>query len=228
MNAIILAAGSQVRFDTQTPKGLMPINGVPIIELNIRILSDYVEAIFVVASNDNYSRFKYLEERYAQVEVIQIEAGGGTAVSLTRAKKEDILVDDFVLLWSDALNCYHSILDDFYYVEEDTFVVPVVKEKDPYVQFIPNKDNSISKIKFKKLGEKTSKVGLHDLSVFYVPMCHTLDIDNYYKEEFKHDFNFLYLYKYYEQFKEKSVIKEYSGIKDMSFNTLEEYYRISS
>lgn len=230
MNAIILAAGNQTRFKDDKPKGLMPIGDTTVIDLNITRLTEFVDKILVVASHTNAHHFSYLKEKYDNVEIIKIEAGGGTGMSLARAKEEILQYDsrNYVLLWSDAMNCYPSILEDFKAMPDNIFVVPAVEEEKPYVDFIPGPDNIIKDVKFEKLGEETSERGLHDLSIFLVPRAHLKKVDHYMGEDFEDDYNFLYLYKYYSKFKRQSLIKAYLNIRDLSFNTYEEYQEVVS
>ncbi|MFW6002122.1 MAG: NTP transferase domain-containing protein [archaeon] len=230
MNAIILAAGNQTRFKDDKPKGLMPINGKTIIDINIERLSEFVDKILIVTSYTNSQHFSHLKEQYDNVEIIKVEAGGGTGMSLALAKEEILQHDsrNYVLLWSDAMNCYPVILEDFKAMPDNIFVAPVVYEEDPYVDFIPDVDNTIKDIKFKKLEEEVSEKGLHDLSIFLVPRAHLKKVDHYMGEDFKDDYNFLYLYKYYSKFKQQSLIKAYFNINDLSFNTYEEYQEVVS
>lgn len=229
MTAIILAAGNQTRFEDDKPKALMPINGSTVIDLNINRLRNFVDTILIVASYSNSHYFEYLKQ-YGSVEIIEVEAGGGTGMSLARAKN-DILSydsDNYILLWSDAINTHPKILSDFVSMPKNVFVVPTVEEKNPYVEFIQDYNMSIRDIKFKKLKEETSDKGLHDLSIFLVPREHLELVDKYVSEATKDDYNFLYLYKYISDMRNQSLIKAYLNIKDYSFNTYEEYLEVVS
>ena len=226
MNAIILAAGKQTRFKSDIPKCLMKYKDTTILEYNIKNLQPYVNNILIIASNDNYKHFDFLKND--KIHIIKVKAGGGSGISLYRAREEILKYDcdNYILLWSDTMNTYKKILDDFKNFKEDNkFYAPLVKEKNPYADFIiDKKDKSIKNIKFKKLNETIRKDGLHDLSIFIFPKKHLVRVKNHIFDKFEDDFNILYLYT--NKYNFYTFSKTYYNIKDLSFNTMEEYKKL--
>lgn len=156
--AIILAAGNQTRFKSNIPKAIYTLNE------NINAYKGKVDKIFIMCSHSNVNFFsKFVCNG---VEVVPIKSGYGCGeATLTSLLTLPIKNTDLVFLsWGDSIQSPNVIQHclEFY---NDMFLMPVVVEKDPYVKVEVN-NKKITGIKFSKLGDDTSGICYHDMSLF--------------------------------------------------------------
>lgn len=78
--AIIVAAGSGIRFSSQIPKQFVEILGKPIIVHTLERFEacDAIDAIVVVIASDEIQRFQQISEKYPIGKLTKVAAGGAT------------------------------------------------------------------------------------------------------------------------------------------------------
>ena len=97
--SLILCAGKQSRFKSETPKALVDLKGKTLLERNIENASTVADKVFTVCSFQNENKFN-VENKIA------IESGQGSGDSVWKAlsflplKKEDSVF----IMWGDALH----------------------------------------------------------------------------------------------------------------------------
>ncbi len=219
---LIICAGKQSRFKSQTPKALVTVKGKTLLQRNIEAMSKECDKIYVVCSNQNQHYFDYKNK-------IFFESGKGSGDAVWQAlERLNIKKGDFCyVLWGDALTTpeiYTQIKNAY----KKDGVIPCVYESNPYVQIIPKENGGVS-AKFSKFNEKTT-AGYHDLSLFY------FDADVLLKKlrDFRNkitDKNGNYCHKHGNEmelldvFNETNIkpdILEIKHYKDFSFNTVEQ------
>jgi len=156
--AIILAAGNQTRFKSNIPKGIYALNE------NINAYKGKVDKIFVMCSFSNvvfFSKFKN-----PHFEIVPIKSGYGCGeATLTSLLELPIKGSDTIFLsWGDSIQS-SKVIETCLENYDGSFLMPVVVEEDPYVK-IETQDKKITSILFSKLGDDTSGLGYHDMSLF--------------------------------------------------------------
>lgn len=137
MRALLFAAGKGTRlrpFTDQHPKALMPVNGVPLLERNIKYLQSYGINDFVInihhfgqqildflKKNDNFGAAVQISDERNEL----LETGGG----LIFAKKFLENAGDFLILNADILTDLN--IDEFvsYHQKNQDFVTLAVSER---------------------------------------------------------------------------------------------------
>lgn len=156
---LIIAAGNQTRFENKTPKALMKIDDIPLLELNINAMNETCDKVYVVVSATN-------QEWFSAYNKIVIESGFGCGDAVMKALSQlDLSQDDTVFVqWGDCKHTpsvYKTLAESY----SGKWIIPCVEEEKPYVQILPNSTNGV-KVLFSKYGEATT-IGFHDISLFY-------------------------------------------------------------
>jgi len=158
---LIIAAGNQTRFKSEVPKALVTINNECLLDINVRNMNCYCDKVFVVCSVDNEKYF--IENNYEKI-IIESGYGGGDAVLKALYIINPVpLIDTCFIQWGDSLqdkSIYPLLIHNY----SGTFLIPCIKEQNPYVQVI--QDGNRVKINFSKYNEHITP-GYHDLSIFY-------------------------------------------------------------
>ena len=224
----IMCAGKQTRFESELPKALMPYKDSTILQSNIDFSLQYCDKVVVVASLENYSYFEKFKSD--NVDVIKIQSGFGCGDAVLRALSLYYTTskDTCFIMWGDSIQNDKKVFIQSLLKYRDNIIIPVVYEKEPYVQIRHSHFNAC-KVYFTKYGEHTHG-GWHDLSIFF-GSCNILRSnlfqlrnklwkkDHY---EHKHNNEMLFLDMINEvPGNYKIVIIE--DHKDLSFNTLEQY-----
>lgn len=221
--SIILCAGNQKRFNSTTPKALVPFKGKTLLDYNIENFNQIVDTNIVVCSNNN-------KDYFSNYEKIVIDSGFGCGDAVMKAlnyinpSKSDICF----VQWGDSIQdkqLYLYMLKSL----KDGVVIPCNYEEKPYVQIVPH--NQTIKALFSKYGDITKK-GLHDQSVFLAPANYLQqelnEFSNYIKdgEKYKHKHNneMLFLDLFNERQTRANVLL--NNFKTFSFNTLNELEKI--
>lgn len=211
----------------------MPINGEPMLDINIRNMQTVCDEVFVVCSNSN----RHLFTNY---KTLTIQSGYGCGDAVWRAIGKLIMLrgiikkDDLCFIqWGD---CFHdtsiySVIKNAY---NGKIVIPCVYENNPYVQIVPDEDSV--KVLFSKYKEPIT-AGWHDLSLFFGNVCdlmiHLNDFqesiwsDELQKYTHQHGNEFTFL----DVFNETPIKAEVLEIKNYTtkdFNTVEEYEQMIS
>ena len=105
--AIILAAGKGTRLRNVTgdefPKPLTPLNGLPIIEYSIQALKSTGVENILIGCGHLLESFRYLEEKYDQVTIVENAFYDTRASIYTFLMFESLVEEPFYLLEADIL-----------------------------------------------------------------------------------------------------------------------------
>lgn len=225
----IICAGKQSRFEIDTPKALVPIDGKPLLDINIDNMNKYCDIVYVVCSKDNKKYFK----NYSNLIVIESGFGSGDAVlkaiNSVFVKDDVSILDSCFIQWGDSLQkeeIYKYCIDNY----KGITLIPCVKEEKPYVQII-QKDKDHVNVLFSKFGDSITN-GYHDLCLFYcnAAVLHLYLKDFYdliYNEEtesfvHKHN-NEMEFLDVFNDVKLPAQIIEVPNYKSFSFNTVNQY-----
>lgn len=220
----IVAAGKQTRFNMETPKALVEINGKCLLDINIDCLKLICEEIYVICSTNNES---YFNDKYNKI-VIDSGYGSGDAIYKALNKFEFNEDDQVIIAWGDVILNKKLVLK--FAKKVKTAVVPCFIEENPYVQFIPIKSN-IS-VLFSKYGDHTS-TGYHDMSIFMfnankLKNAASSFVDKYMNEDnsYNRRGNEFELLELFNEGLPGKIIKIDRNEKSKSFNTVNEFNEI--
>lgn len=231
---LILAAGNQNRFNSDIPKALVKYKDWTVLDENINNMKEYVDKIYVICSNNNITYFN--DRKYPnKVKLINISSGLGCGHGVMKALQEIKKYEkDFnaILIWGDSLQEKETIKTCISNYKK-SFIVPVVLEHKPYVQFKIDNVNTILSVNFSKFNDEIDDYGYHDLSIFMFSSKDILEKLNvmhtkYWNKDKKiyntnsKELTFLNLFNEFKYFG-KVIIMD--NIKAKSYNTLEEYWR---
>ena len=216
---LIIAAGNQSRFKSDTPKALMKIGDKTLLDMNIEVMSKFCDDVYVVVSIQNQIKF-FNYKRIA----IRSGYGCGDAVYKAINNIPYHAGDKVYVAWGDAYNTelvYKSIPKD------SKCAIPCVIEDFPYVQLTDD-----NRVLFSKYGETVSR-GYHDLSLFYFDIQYMND----YLVEFKKKiwYNNKYNHKHGNEMQFLDVFNETAAKFDIiniknyrahCFNTYEEFNKM--
>ena len=225
---LIISAGKQSRFESDTPKALMPYGNCTLLDINIANMMVTCDEVYVVVSTDNQNWFNGYHK-------LVIESGNGCGDAVMRALAQlDLNDDDTVFIqWGDCFHTLH-IYQDLRNRYVDTWLIPCVKEEKPYVQIKPHGLNQVT-VNFSKYNEPITS-GYHDLSLFYgnaLEMLHYLQqfannhlsatSDSLYQHKHGNELQFL------DVFNEtliRAQIIELLDYEDNSFNTVAQFQKL--
>lgn len=178
MDLIIVAAGVGSRMGKNVPKALLPIQGIPNLIRTAELARHHFNRIFVVINTNakkTWTQFNLDLEKYHPyianiTNFIEIESGLGDGHALIFAldqigKFGFKLSDEIVICWGDAVFPYKEIFQEIKEIECDSGVIPVIKEKDPYVTILTDSELNAQAIDSSKQGER-HPTGFHDQSIF--------------------------------------------------------------
>jgi len=225
---LILAAGRQTRFNSETPKALVKYGESTALEHNIGVLKPNVDEIYVVCSTYNYDLFK----QYGSDNIIvkSIDGGLGCGHGVMKALELIKGYADIVLIWGDSIQ-NEQVVSKLVNVYRGYFLVPVVEENKPYVQF-KESNKFITKVSFSKFNDKIDDIGYHDLSIFAFDKELVLKKlkemhKKYWKdEEYNTRSKELVFLDLFNENKRFGKILKFKDIEDRSFNTVEEYNKL--
>lgn len=220
---LIIAAGKQTRFESDIPKALVPVNGIPLLDRNIENMKHFCDDVFVVVSHENKKWF----EGY---NTIVVNGGGGCGYAVLQALQKLLsrlkLSDTVLIQWGDAYNELNVYFDAIHRFTGEV-VVPVQWEENPYVRIVEGPYTI--KAEFSKYGEVDGP-GYHDMSVFYgfaYPMLEALQKCMLEKLNYSKHGNELQFLDIFNCTDIEAVICDEEDAQSFSFNTLEEYSKIS-
>lgn len=223
---LIVCAGKQTRFKSQTPKALIKLKDECLLDINIKVMSKLCDEIYVVVSHENKDYFN-------NYKTIEIESGFGCGDAVMKALQSlDIKNDDYACIaWGDTL-LTDTIIDSLIepislgYNSIPCIFIPCTYEEHPYVLL----DNG--RVYFSKYGEETYS-GFHDLSTFYgnamllrnylEVLSRIYMVDGKYVNKHGNEMNFLDVFN--DTCLDYCII-DVKGYKDKSFNTLEDLSKL--
>jgi bifunctional N-acetylglucosamine-1-phosphate-uridyltransferase/glucosamine-1-phosphate-acetyltransferase GlmU-like protein len=159
---VIIAAGSQKRFDSPYLKVLHPFKDSSVLGWNIKKAKPYVNNIYLVLNETITISKCDLKIKYGISEVIFIKSGDGCGKAVLDALNKIPETNNVIVQWGDCI-----VLDKIVYAstmrveQTDKIIIPVQMRTNPYVQLFEND------VKYSKYGDKTNKEGLQDISTFY-------------------------------------------------------------
>jgi NDP-sugar pyrophosphorylase family protein len=193
-DVFIVAAGKGSRMNSDTPKILTEINGVPNLWNTFEKLIKswkFINRVFIVVNSRNKDeiinssnhfwnvkgQFKaQLDGILPSCQFIEIESGRGDGHAILEAinQIDDEITDDIFIMWGDAYLTSEQIFLDCINAKRITednkdyipMYVPVINEKNPYVTFVVDKDMRCIGADFSKRGE-CHPSGFHDQCVFF-------------------------------------------------------------
>ncbi len=220
---LIIAAGNQSRFKSETPKSLVDINGETLLQKNIRNMAPFCDKIYVVCSYNN-EHFFTCENKI----VIESGKGSGDAVWQALEKLEIQQGDSCFILWGDCFQSkriYETVKS-----EDDrvSALIPCVFEEKPYVQIIPQGKDKVS-VHFSKFNESITS-GFHDLSLFYCQAYELLNCLRMLRSKITDKYgNYIHKHgnemEFLDVFNETPIranCVEIEDYKDFSFNTVQQ------
>lgn len=173
MELIVIAAGNGKRMgDISIPKVLYPVNGVENLRriIDSAIVSQVIDSITLVIKDTAKTIFEeYLEvNKYdINIKLVPIQSGLGDGHAILKALEHDS-EGMAIVMWGDAYIQNPGIFNELCEKRtEAALVVPVVREKNPYVTILSDEHMNIFSADFSKLGEIHTE-GLHDQSVFSI------------------------------------------------------------
>lgn len=130
---LIVCAGKQTRFKSQTPKALIKLKDECLLDINIKVMSKLCDEIYVVVSHENKDYFN-------NYKTIEIESGFGCGDAVMKALQSlDIKNDDYACIaWGDTL-LTDTIIDSLIepislgYNSFPCIFIPCTYEEHPYV-----------------------------------------------------------------------------------------------
>lgn len=237
-NLFIIAAGNSVRMGG-IPKALCEINNVPNLINTIKINYNLFDTIYVISNNENLYKYvdsisNFIVDDLKKIVIFPIDSGKGCGDAILKTlliQKQSILYNKNVICWGDTFfessDIFNELLQS---INNDTLVVPVKEEDNPYVWFSYDKD-SLKSAFFSKKNQLTNR-GYHDKSLFGFKsdnlLKYMLNFSKAIKREesyITNDYIFLDIvgYLYNENIKVKYYLTEYESY---SYNTEEELKQI--
>lgn len=242
-DGLIVAAGSQKRFNGKMPKALVPYNNSSLLEHNIKIMKNYCKKIHVLCSVNDFDLFeKYIEKN---VSIIAIKSGLGCGDAILKGL-EYIKGNNIITIWGDSIqidkNIYSKCIN-YYSLSPIDFLMPVKYENKPYVQIKIDDNENIDSVIFSKITPDLITSGYHDLSFFVFnknkikkvlnkikDIYFNNDKNSYEMRENSNEFSFLDIFNFYKKCNYKKInscILIFENINgNNSFNTIEEYSEI--
>lgn len=174
----IIAAGKGSRMGGSIPKALVPITDKPNLTTTLQQIGHKFFKVYVVTNEEAQGPweeyFSELRDDFPElaenVVNLPIKSGRGDGHAVLAALQLSMfyswpLADDIVVAWGDVFFPDAAIIDELLEKSMKVGVVPVVKEKDPYVTIKIIDDMTVTHAEFSKLGENNDE-GYHDQSVF--------------------------------------------------------------
>ncbi len=216
-NLIVIAGGTNSRMNISSPKGLMKINNISVID-NIYLKSKkYINKMYVLTTDKYYNM--YNSPNYITINCGNTTSGNGETLMLGLEKIRQHISPYSIVCWSDAVfydsNIFKELTNSY-----ELFLIPVKMEKNPYAYIIPDEKNQ-SVIDIKYMNNDPIPFGFHDMSAFQVNINDLNNILLQYKDNYS-EYNLLYLIK--DMYKNNMPAKYYLTQSDVrSFNTLDEF-----
>lgn len=216
-----IAAGKGSRMKSDLPKALHDVNGEPNLVRNVKLLKEDYRVVV------NRGQLKLFSEYVPAKNILEIDSGLGSGHAIMQIP----LKDNDIVIWGDAVIVDPKIIDEI--KGQDGFSIPLKRVKNPYVNFLCDKNLKVQETLFAKYGE-TSKTGLQDCCIFKVTQKSRQQLEDLHSAIWKgryitesNEFEYLYLmhYKFNINDPANGYITEYPDAIE-SYNTKEELNKI--
>ncbi len=182
----IIAAGNGSRMRANVPKALVPISGEPNLTTTLQQIGHKFGKVFVVTNvlvqDQWHFYFQGLRADYPELEAtvlnVPIQSGFGDghatlqAIFAAERMKQTTPSQDVVVAWGDVFFPNAEIIDELLgFLPKGSGILPVIRERDPYVALVVDEKMQCVSADFSKHGERHPE-GLHDQSVFRFSLCH--------------------------------------------------------
>ena len=225
---LIVAAGKQSRFDSSTPKALMPFCDGTVLDHNIKTLKKCCSKVYIITSLENDDKFVNYGNR------IPIESGFGTgdaiykALGIINPSKNDFCY----IIWGDSIlseRTLDELNSQVLYKSKEIINIACEKDDHPYTGF--GIINNECVVRFSKYGEDTTGL-YHDLSLFCGNARYILDKLIEFRSKIFDGLN--YHHRHGDEMEFLDIFNDVDAIFNLvlctgnqaSFNTLEEYQKI--
>ena len=218
-----IAAGKGSRMNSELPKALHKVDGIPNIVRNINMINDDYRVVINVSDIDIFSQYIDADKIY------HINSGLGSGHAIMQLHLED----DDIIIWGDAVILNTDIIEEIKKTEGCS--IPLKHTDNPYVNFLCDKRLNIKEVLFSKYGEKSSH-GLQDVCIFKVTkdiIEHLNAVHNatwkgrYITESNEFEFHYIMHYKYNIHKPAKGYITQYPNSIE-SYNTKSELKQIEN
>jgi bifunctional N-acetylglucosamine-1-phosphate-uridyltransferase/glucosamine-1-phosphate-acetyltransferase GlmU-like protein len=150
-----IAAGKGSRMKSELPKALHQVNGEANLVRNVKLIDDDYRVVVNRGQEALFSNYVPVEN------ILSIDSGLGSGHAIMQIP----LKDDDIVIWGDSVILDTRIIDEI--KTQDGFSIPLKRVKNPYVNFLCDKNLKIQEALFAKYGE-TSASGLQDCCIFKV------------------------------------------------------------
>lgn len=227
---LIISAGNETRFASDTPKALSKINGVPLLTMNCNRLRKVCDSVLVVVSTKNKSFF----EGYSTIE---IESGFGCGDAVWKALKSLHFNegDRCIVQWGDCLPSEEVYAKMLSCKDDYDVLIPAQYEDSPYVEIEVDGENRAKGVLFSKYGETKGGKALHDLSVFCLnPASALCFMDSFHASRWDSGRG-RYSSKHGDEFQFLDLVNDtginakvmvVDGVRNIAFNTVQEFEEI--
>ncbi len=168
---IIPAAGKGTRVNLKIPKILIKIGKVRIIDLLIKKIKNISDEIIFIINPTHQKQIKnYLDKKYKKkikYHIIFQKKPIGMGDAVFKASKLIHNYRKVLVIWGDHIGISKSSIDKVMKIkfQKNTCVLPLVKIKNPYVEYI-FKNKFLDSIKETREGDQCRNRGFSDMGTF--------------------------------------------------------------
>ena len=180
IDAIIPCAGNNKRMNTKLPKALLKINGEHSLNHQLRLLNNYVANFYIIINNKPNEKMKYIkriEKKYLKnINFVTSQAGNGDGRAildgLNKIYKYKKKSSNVFICWGDVYfknNYLFQKFKDYFCnkIKIKTIMVPLKSKNNPYVTFVPDKNDRIKNVLFQRRNQFVD-YGYQDLGIFFI------------------------------------------------------------
>ena len=223
---LIISAGNETRFASDTPKALSRINGVPLLTMNCNRLLKVCDSVLVIVSRKNKGFF-------GDYSTIEIDSGFGCGDAVWKALKSLHFNegDRCIVQWGDCFPSEEVYAKMISCKDDYDVLIPAQYEESPYVEIEADGKGRAKKVLFSKYGETKGGKALHDLSVFCINPASALGfMDSFHASKWDSE-RCCYSSKHGNEFQFLDLVNDtginakvmvVDGVRNIAFNTVQE------